>query len=134
MSADPIRAAYEALMTGDVEPLVSLIHPDMEWRGRRRLRRFWQRPPSWRGPHEAREVLRSGIDWRRKAGDHDGRIDSVEQRGSRVVVAFSWMDNTDNRHDWAQVLKLTDGKIIAMQDYAKPSNASIATRVRTALT
>jgi hypothetical protein len=46
MSADPIRAAYEALMTGDVEPLVSLIHPDMEWRGRRRLRRFWQRPPS----------------------------------------------------------------------------------------
>jgi hypothetical protein len=51
-----------------------------------------------------------------------------------VVVAFSWMDNTDNRHDWAQVLKLTDGKIIAMQDYAKPSNASIATRVRTALT
>jgi ketosteroid isomerase-like protein len=46
MSVDPIRAAYEALMTGDVEPLVALIHPDMEWRGRRGLTRFWQRPPS----------------------------------------------------------------------------------------
>ena len=46
MSADPIRAAYEALMAGDVDPLVSLIHPDLEWRGRRRLSRFWQRPPS----------------------------------------------------------------------------------------
>ena len=46
MSADPIRAAYEALVTGDVEPLVVLIHPDMEWRGRRRLSRFWQPPPS----------------------------------------------------------------------------------------
>jgi ketosteroid isomerase-like protein len=45
MSANPIRVAYEALTTGDVEPLVALIHADMEWRGRRRLSRFWQRPP-----------------------------------------------------------------------------------------
>jgi ketosteroid isomerase-like protein len=46
MNANPVREAYEALMTGDVEPLVSLIHPDMEWRGRRRVSRFWQQPPS----------------------------------------------------------------------------------------
>jgi ketosteroid isomerase-like protein len=46
MSADPIRVAFEALMTGDVEPLVALIHPETEWRGRRRLSRLWQRPPS----------------------------------------------------------------------------------------
>jgi ketosteroid isomerase-like protein len=46
MSADSIRTAYDALMTGDVEPLVSLIHPDMTWRGRRRLMRLWKRPPS----------------------------------------------------------------------------------------
>ena len=46
MSAEPIRAAYEALMTGDVDSLVSLIHPDMEWSGRRRVTRLWQRPPS----------------------------------------------------------------------------------------
>jgi hypothetical protein len=46
MSADSIRTAYDALMTGDVEPLVSLVHPDMTWRGRRRLMRLWKRPPS----------------------------------------------------------------------------------------
>ena len=46
MSAEPIRAAYEALMTGDADPLVSLIHPDMESRGRRKLTRFWKNPPS----------------------------------------------------------------------------------------
>jgi hypothetical protein len=40
MAADAIRAAYEAASRGDVEPLVSLIDPQMEWRGRRRLRRF----------------------------------------------------------------------------------------------
>jgi hypothetical protein len=45
LAVDAIRSAYEALGEGDVEPLVALIHPDMEWRGRRRLRRLL-RPPS----------------------------------------------------------------------------------------
>jgi hypothetical protein len=44
MAVDRIRSAYEALGSGEVEPLVSLIHPEMEWRGRRRLTRFWRRP------------------------------------------------------------------------------------------
>jgi len=45
VSVDEIRSAFEVLGDGDVEPLVSLIHPDMEWRGRRRLSAFWK-PPS----------------------------------------------------------------------------------------
>jgi hypothetical protein len=74
------------------------------------------------------------MDWRRKAGDRDGRLDSVERHGNRVVVAFSWSERTGKRHEWAQVLQLKDGKIVAMQDYAKPSRAELVTRVRTALT
>lgn len=46
MSVDTIRTAYEALADGEAEPLVSLIDPQMEWRGRRRLPRFWRPPPS----------------------------------------------------------------------------------------
>lgn len=46
MSVDAIRAVYEALADGEAEPLVSLIDPQMEWRGRRRLQRFWRPPPS----------------------------------------------------------------------------------------
>jgi hypothetical protein len=46
MTHDPIRKAYDALAGGDVEPLVALIHPAMKWRGRRRVSRFWQPPPS----------------------------------------------------------------------------------------
>jgi hypothetical protein len=45
MSVDGIRTGYEALAAGDVEPLVNLIHPRMEWRGRRSWR-FWRPPPS----------------------------------------------------------------------------------------
>ena len=46
MSVDAVRDAFEALGEGNVEPLVALIDPGMIWRGRRRLPRFWQPPPS----------------------------------------------------------------------------------------
>jgi hypothetical protein len=44
MSEDAIRSAYEALIAGDVEPLVALMDTGMEWRGRRRAARFWKPP------------------------------------------------------------------------------------------
>lgn len=43
--SDSIRVAYDALMSGDVDPLAALIEPGMEWRGRRRISRPW-RPPA----------------------------------------------------------------------------------------
>jgi hypothetical protein len=70
--------------------------------------------------------------WREQIGDHDAHVDSLEQRGHRVVVAFSWADSNDKRHEWAQVLELRDGKIVDMQDYAKPSRALLVTRLRAA--
>ncbi len=58
------------------------------------------------------------------------RLDSVERRRSRAVVAFSWADADDNRHDWAHVLELRDGKIFRIKDYANPARATLATRLR----
>jgi ketosteroid isomerase-like protein len=46
MSADALRAAYEALTHGDPEPLVSLMSDDMTWYGRGRGWRFWRPVPS----------------------------------------------------------------------------------------
>jgi ketosteroid isomerase-like protein len=46
VAIDVIRAAYDALGSGDVEPLVSLMDEEMEWRGRRRGWRFSRPPPS----------------------------------------------------------------------------------------
>ncbi len=51
-----------------------------------------------------------------------------------MVVAFSWSDRSNKRHNWAQVLELMDDKIVSMQDYAKPSRAALVTRLRTVLT
>jgi ketosteroid isomerase-like protein len=46
MSVDAIRDAFRAFNEGDVEPFIALIDPTMEWRGRRRVPRFWRPPPS----------------------------------------------------------------------------------------
>ena len=70
------------------------------------------------------------IHWRRLGGDHDARIDSVEHHGPRVIVTLSWADKAGKRHDWAHVLKLKDGKILDIQDYASPRRAAATTRLR----
>jgi hypothetical protein len=46
VSVDRIRAAYEALGAGDVEPLVMLMAPELEWRGVGPGWRFWRATPS----------------------------------------------------------------------------------------
>jgi hypothetical protein len=45
MSTDTIRTALEALGARDVEPMVALMHSELEWRGRRTWR-FWKPTPS----------------------------------------------------------------------------------------
>jgi hypothetical protein len=60
-------------------------------------------------------------------------VDSVELRGSRAVIAFSWADRDGTRHDWAHALELRDGKIFAIKDYASPSSAALVTKLRTVL-
>jgi ketosteroid isomerase-like protein len=65
-------------------------------------------------------------------GDRDYRLDSVESRGDRAVAAFSWSSTDGQRHRWAQALRLKDGKIIDIQDYANPRSAAALMRLRTA--
>ena len=70
------------------------------------------------------------IHWRRLEGDHDARIDAVQQHGTHVMVTFSWADKTGKRHHWAHVLKLKGGMIVDMQDHASATRAAAATRLR----
>ncbi len=41
-----VQAAFDAAISGDLEPLVSLFDPRLEWRGVRRGRLWWRRAPS----------------------------------------------------------------------------------------
>jgi ketosteroid isomerase-like protein len=56
-------------------------------------------------------------------------LEQVREGGDRAAVAFSWRAPDGSRTRWAQVLKLRDGKIIGMRDYADPERAHRAVRV-----
>jgi ketosteroid isomerase-like protein len=43
--AERVQAAFDAAVSGDVEPLVSLMAPEMEWRGVERGRLWWRNAP-----------------------------------------------------------------------------------------
>jgi len=65
----------------------------------------------------------SAIGWRTASGEHDFRIDAIEQVGPRVAVAFSWTQGDGARRDFGQVLKLRQGRIAEMRDYASGAAA-----------
>jgi hypothetical protein len=56
--------------------------------------------------------------WRERAGDGDFRLDDVVSRGDRVAVLFSWADASGKRYRCGQALRVSDGKIVDMQDIA----------------
>jgi ketosteroid isomerase-like protein len=50
-------------------------------------------------------------------------LDEVREREDRVAVAFSWNASDGSRTRWAQLLKLQNGRIVSMRDYASPKRA-----------
>ncbi|MDQ3893328.1 MAG: hypothetical protein M3292_01485 [Actinomycetota bacterium] len=77
-------------------------------------------------------MLKGTIEWRERAGDHDLRVERVEQRSGRVVVVISWADRHGTRHEWAHDLRFRDGLIVDMEDYASGDRALRALRRRRA--
>lgn len=68
-------------------------------------------------------MLASGIEFHRRQGAADWQLEDVRERGDRVAVAYSWGAPDGSRASWAQVLRLSDGKIVGMRDYASPARA-----------
>ena len=41
-----IQSAYDAAIAGDLDPLIGLLAPDLEWRGVERGHLWWRHAPS----------------------------------------------------------------------------------------
>jgi hypothetical protein len=46
LGASEIQAAYNAAIGGDLDPLVSLFDPDLDWRGLQRGHLWWRHTPA----------------------------------------------------------------------------------------
>lgn len=68
-------------------------------------------------------MLTSGIESHRRQGAGDWQLEDVHGTGDRVAVAYSWRLPDGTRTRWAQVLTLSDAKIVGMRDYASRARA-----------
>lgn len=68
------------------------------------------------------------IEWRRRTGDHDYRLDAFEVHGDAAAAAYSWTTAEGVRVSWSHTLILRDGRIVRMQDFSDPEKALRAIR------
>jgi hypothetical protein len=70
------------------------------------------------------------VEYHRRAGASDWQLEEVRGTGKKVAVVYSWRSPDGSRARWAQLLRLKNGKIVAMRDHARPACASGSHRLR----
>lgn len=120
-NADTVRAAVEALVRGDIEALVSISHPDVEWvpllsaiSGE-----------SYRGHEGLREWYRQ---WTDVFGGVESKTISVEEHGDDVLVesevyASGLEDAPPVGQRIATVVTIRDGKASRAEVFADRDEA-----------
>ena len=106
-----LRAAYEAMRSGDVTPLTELMDEKVRWIGSERL---GDPPPECNGREEASSVLKRAAE-RMPARD----IESVVIAGDRILAVAKWKEN-QGPHGVNRVynlLTMRDGRIVKMEDF-----------------
>jgi ketosteroid isomerase-like protein len=46
INSEDVQRAYDTAAAGDVEPLVALLHPDLDWRGLEHGHLWWRKAPA----------------------------------------------------------------------------------------
>jgi len=111
-----VRAAYEAYGRGEVNRLLELVHPDLEWT---------YLDPSFEDPQpqicHGREELAQALG---QQADHGivSQVEEIASNGDKVMVAVR-TPGADQRRAWQAedrsylVVTLSQGRIVAMRDF-----------------
>jgi ketosteroid isomerase-like protein len=106
-----LRAAYDAMRSGDVIPLTELMHKNIRWIGNESQ---GDPPPECHGRGEALAVLKRAVD-RMPARD----MESVAVAGDRILSVARWQEGqgppgVDRVYN---LLTMSDGQIVQMEDF-----------------
>ncbi len=115
-----LRAAYDAMRSGDVTPLALLMDENIRWIGSQSL---GDPPPECNGREEASAVLSRAVDLM-PARD----LKSVAISGDRILAVAEWHEGqgppgVDRVYN---VLTMRDGLIIRMEDFFDRASAERA--------
>ena len=115
-----LRAAYEAMRSGDVTPLAELMDEKIRWIGSDRL---GDPPPECNGREEASAVLKRAVK-RMPARD----MESVAIAGDRILAVAYWHEDQGppGVERVYNLLTMRDGRIVKMEDFFDRSAAERA--------
>jgi ketosteroid isomerase-like protein len=115
-----LRAAYEAMRSGDVTPLAELMDEKVRWIG---IERLGEPRPECNGREEASSVLKHALE-RMPARD----IETIAIAGDRILAVANWKQD-EGPHAVSRVynlLTMRDGQIVKMEDFLDPAAAERA--------
>ena len=106
-----LRAAYEAMRSGDVTPLAELMDEKIRWIGSESL---GDSPPECNGREEASAVLKRAV---KRMPTRD--MESVAIDGDRILAVAYWHEDQgppgiDRVYN---LLTMRDGRIVKMEDF-----------------
>ncbi len=106
-----LRAAYDAMRSGDASPLAQLMDEKIRWIGDASL---GDPPPECNGREEAQAMLNRAVE-RMPARD----MQSVAIAGDRILAVAHWHEGqgppgVDNVYN---LLTMRDGRIVRMEDF-----------------
>jgi ketosteroid isomerase-like protein len=106
-----LRAAYDAMRSGNVIPLAELMDENIRWIGAESL---GDPPPECNGRQEASAVLKRAVE-RMPARD----LESVDIAGDRILSVARWHEGhgptgVDRVYN---LLTMRDGRIVKMEDF-----------------
>jgi ketosteroid isomerase-like protein len=115
-----IEAAAEAYSRGDLEPLVTLLDDEVDWRAPTRGHLWRKHTPRCHGPEEARANFEIAL---KKASLRPGftglELNEIHQSGDRIMVGATPKTGhgTGGRGEegFFQVLTMRGGKIVDIQ-------------------
>ena len=115
-----LRAAYEAMRSGDAVPLAQLMDENIRWIGSKTL---GDPPPECNGRDEASAVLERAVE-RMPARD----IESVAVAGDRILAVARWHEGhgppgVDRVYN---LITMKNGRIVKMEDFFDRASAEEA--------
>ena len=106
-----LRAAYEAMRSGDVTPLAELMDEKIRWIGSERP---GEPRPECNGREEASTVLKHALG-RMPARD----IETIAIAGDRILAVANWKEDQGPQgvSRVYNLLTMRDGRIVKMEDF-----------------
>jgi ketosteroid isomerase-like protein len=127
ISTEDVQRAFDAAVAGDLDRLVTVFDPELDWRGLERGHLWWRNAPARHGRKEARSVLQQRRQVVAPGVSPDAEV--VWTSANAFVVRLQWRPGDGpEAAEGFQVLRIRGDRIREIGDYRIVGEATKAAK------